>query len=186
MMLKVVRWVRPKMEAYMRIGKMQESASQMGFTFMGLLMVVAISGIALAGVGIVWRQDAQREREKELLFIGDQYRKAILSYYESKPPTGASSQYPKKLEDLLLDKRFPEVKRHLRKLYLNPLKRDKAWRLVFQQGAIVGVYYDSAEEPIKKSGFLSPYESFNGTVKYSDWKFVATGNNRGQTSSSLW
>lgn len=174
------------MVVFTRTGSMSDKASQAGFTFMGLLMVVAISGIALAGVGIVWRQDAQREHEKELLFVGDQYRQAILSYYESKPPTGVSSQYPKKLGDLLLDKRYPSIKRHLRKSYVNPLRRDKDWGVVMQNGFIVGVYYDSEEEPIKKSGFSTQYESFNGARKYSDWKFVATGINQGQTSPLQW
>jgi len=49
----------------------------LGFTYIGVLMLVAISGIGLAGVGIVWHQDTQREREKELLFIGEEYRRRL-------------------------------------------------------------------------------------------------------------
>lgn len=64
------------MALVMQIGKLK----QLGFTYIGVLMLVAIAGIGLAGVGIVWHQDAQREREKELLFIGDEYRQAIGSY----------------------------------------------------------------------------------------------------------
>jgi type II secretory pathway pseudopilin PulG len=174
------------MVAFIQTGSMSDQSKQAGFTFMGLLMVVAISGIALAGVGVVWRQDAQREREKELLFIGDQYRQAIVSYYESKPPTAATAQYPKKLEDLLLDKRFPNIKRHLRQLYVNPFKRDSAWGLVLQKDFIVGVYYDSDDPPIKKAGFSTQYDSFKEAMKYSDWKFVATSNHHVQTSPLKW
>ena len=68
-------------------------AYQLGFTFIGILMVIAISGIGLAGIGIVWHQDTQRENEKELLFIGEQYHQAIVSYYESSP--SGVKQYPK-------------------------------------------------------------------------------------------
>ena len=110
---------------------------QAGFTYMGLLMVVALAGISMAGVGIVWHQDAQREREKELLFIGQAYRNAIGSYYENSPST--AKQFPQTLQDLILDTRFPSVKRHIRQLYADPFARDKDWNFVLQQGKIIGV-----------------------------------------------
>lgn len=138
-----------------------------GFTYIGLLMVMAIAGIGMAGVGIVWHQDAQREREKELLFIGDEYRKAIGSYYE-----GGNKQFPLNLEDLIIDKRLPSIRRHLRKLYVDPMPPNKPWGLVMQQGQIIGVYSLSNEEPIKKTGFQTPYEAFSEAVVYTDWKFI--------------
>jgi type II secretory pathway pseudopilin PulG len=141
-----------------------------GFTYIGILMVMAIVGIGLAGVGIVWHQDAQREREKELLFIGDEFRKAIGSYYEN--TLGATKQYPITLEDLIVDKRFPNIKRHLRKLYIDPIPHHDAWGLVIQQGQIIGIYSTSKQAPIKKTGFLPQYETFGEAVEYSDWKFI--------------
>jgi type II secretory pathway pseudopilin PulG len=145
---------------------------QWGFTYIGLLMVMAIAGIGMAGVGIVWHQDAQREREKELLFIGDEYRKAIGSYYENS--LGEAKQFPPTLEDLVTDKRFPNTKRHLRKLYSDPMALSKPWQLVLQQGQIIGVYSASKQTPIKKVGFQPPYETFGEAVEYSDWKFIYT------------
>jgi type II secretory pathway pseudopilin PulG len=149
---------------------MQIKKKYSGFTYIGVLMLVAISGIGLAGVGIVWHQDAQREREKELLFIGEEYRKAIGSYYENSP--NATKQYPKTLDDLTLDNRFPVTKRHLRKLYADPFSRENAWGLVMQQGLITGVYSTSEQAPIKKTGFLPQYETFGSVEKYSEWKFI--------------
>lgn len=143
-----------------------------GFTYIGVLMLVAISGIGLAGTGVVWHQDAQREREKELLFIGEEFRHAIGSYYESTPDS--AKQYPKKMEDLLLDDRFPVIKRHLRKLYTDPFSVDADWGLVTQQGQIVGVYSVSELSPIKTTGFLPQYEVFGSAKKYSEWKFTYT------------
>jgi type II secretory pathway pseudopilin PulG len=169
MTLVVARRALQKMAANMQIG----SKLQLGFTYMGLLMVVAIAGIGLAGVGIVWHQDAQREREKELLFIGDAYRKAITSYYES---GFGSKQFPASLDDLILDKRSPTIKRHIRKLYADPMvfdsTRDKPWGLVLQQGQIVGVHTLSEDKPVKKSGFSAGDEVFAEAEKYSDWKFI--------------
>lgn len=150
----------------MQIGKYKLT----GFTYIGMLMVMAISGIGMAGVGIVWHQDAQRAHEKELLFIGDEYRKAIGSYYENS--LGDIKQFPATLEDLIIDKRFPSTKRHLRKLYKDPMMFGKSLQLVLQQGQIIGVFSASKEAPIKKIGFQAPYVTFGEATEYSDWKFI--------------
>ena len=142
---------------------------QTGFTYMGVLMLIAIAGIGMAGVGLVWQQNAQRENEKELLFIGDAYRRAIASYYESSP--GAAKQFPISLEDLLLDKRFPDTKRHLRKLYADPIARNTQWGLIKQQTQITGIYSVSKLAPIKKFGFADQYETFSTALEYNEWKF---------------
>jgi type II secretory pathway pseudopilin PulG len=159
----------------MQIGNIQNTKQfQAGFTYMGLLMVVAIAGIGLAGVGIIWSQDAQREREKELLFIGDAYRKAIGSYYESS--LGTNKQFPTSLEELVLDKRFPIIKRHIRQLYADPMMIKEVtkteWGLILQQGRIVGVHTLSEQAPIKKTGFNAGDDTFSEAEKYSDWKFI--------------
>lgn len=144
---------------------------QAGFTYMGLLMIVAIAGIGMAGVGIVWHQESQREREKELLFIGAEYRKAIGSYFESS--SSGDKQYPQTLQDLVLDKRFPNIKRHIRQLYADPFaKENKPWNLVLEQGQIRGVYSTAEIKPIKKFGFASVDESFAEAETYSDWRFI--------------
>ena len=167
----VAHWVLLKTVANMHNGK-QISPKQAGFTYMGLLMVIAIAGIGMAGVGIVWHQESQREREKELLFIGEQYRQAIGSYYENSP--SGTKQYPQTLQDLMLDNRFPNTKRHIRQLYKDPFGYDKNWNLVLQQGKIVGIYSTSALRPIKKLGFAPQYETFGEANKYNEWQFVYT------------
>ena len=150
----------------MLIGKWSR---QTGFTYMGVLMLIAIAGIGMAGVGLVWHQNAQRENEKELLFVGEEYRKAIGSYYESSP--AAVKQFPQSLDDLLLDKRFPNTKRHIRKLYADPDTRNKEWGLIKQQEQITGIYSVSKLAPIKKFGFADQYEIFSTAVEYNEWKF---------------
>ena len=54
--------------------------------------------------------------EAELLYGGNQYRRAIERYYVSGP-----RQFPRALEDLLKDPRKPGTERYLRKLYIDPL-----------------------------------------------------------------
>lgn len=54
-----------------------------GFTYLAVLAMIAIIGIALAVTGEVWHIALKREKERELLFVGDQFRRAINSYYET-------------------------------------------------------------------------------------------------------
>ena len=158
----------------MRIGNnvSYEANTGLGFSYIGLMIFIAISGIALAGVGIVWGQDQQREREKELLFVGEQFRQAIGSYYENTPSN--IKQYPNKLEDLLQDNRLPNLKRHLRKVYNDPITNSSNWGLEIQQSQIIGIYSLSDLKPIKKKGFPNLYQKFSDFSKYSDWKFIYT------------
>jgi type II secretory pathway pseudopilin PulG len=93
----------------------QAPSTQKGFTLLGVLLMVAATGAGLAAIGELASHALQREKEAELLFVGDQYREAIASYYR------AQKTYPGKLDDLLEDKRAPMPRRHIRKLYRDPM-----------------------------------------------------------------
>jgi len=142
-----------------------------GFTYIGILFVVALMGAALVSVAQVWHTHVQRDREAELLFVGNQFRRAIALYYERAP--GGLRQYPKQLEDLLQDPRFPSVQRHLRKLYIDPMTGKSQWGLMkAADGSILGVYSLSEEIPIKTSGFSAQDAAFEDSISYREWKFV--------------
>jgi type II secretory pathway pseudopilin PulG len=145
-----------------------------GFTYIGLMFAIAITGIALAGIGVLWQMEGRREKEKELLFVGEEYRHAIGSYYSKSP--GGDAQFPLKLEDLLLDTRFPNPVRHLRRLYREPMMPDGQWELIRQQGRIIGVVSRSQDLPIKIAGFTPDQEGFEGAVSYTEWRFISNGN----------
>lgn len=147
---------------------------QSGITFLGLLFALAISSIALAGSGVLWHMESRREKEKELLFIGEEYRNAIGSYYDKTP--GEAKQYPEKLQDLLQDKRFPMPVHHLRKLYRDPMTPDGEWELIRQQGRITGVASQSPGRPIKIAGFPAAQQEFEGAGSYAEWRFISSGN----------
>ena len=142
-----------------------------GFTFIGLLVWVAISGLALAALGQVWSTAARRERERELLFVGAQFRDAVGRYYEQSPGV---KQYPRTLEELLQDPRVPVVRRHLRKIYLDPMTGKADWVLVKQGDQLLGVASASVEKPLKSAGFAPADEAFAEAATYSDWRFVYT------------
>jgi hypothetical protein len=111
-----------------------------------------------------------REREAELLHVGEQYRKAIERYYLSGP-----RQYPRALADLLRDPRKPGVERYLRRLYPEPVTGSDEWGIVkAPDGGVMGVHSRSEDKPIKVAGFPLLYQSFEGAKTYADWKFVYT------------
>src|SRR5688572_26278520 len=72
-----------------------------GFTYLGALLAVALMGIASAIAGEVWHTAQMREKEAELLYIGNEYRRAIGQYFESTP--GSAKRYPRELTELLID-----------------------------------------------------------------------------------
>lgn len=137
-----------------------------GFTYIGLLIGVAIMGAVLAAVGPVWHTLVQREHEKDLLFIGNQFRSALNRYYSS------NQRFPMRLEDLIQDDGKLAVKRHLRKIFFDPMTGQAEWGIVkLPNGQIAGVYSLSEEQPLKIAGFRQRDVSFEGKTKYSEWVF---------------
>ena len=146
--------------------------SARGFTFLWVLLAVAFLGIALAAVGTMWATVAQRDREAQLLFVGDAYRNAIASYYNSGP---VAHQLPRDLEDLVDDRRLPQPRRHLRRLYADPMTGRTDWQLSRDpDGGIFGVSSTSQRAPFKRSNFSAQDGQFEGTECLCDWKFEFT------------
>jgi type II secretory pathway pseudopilin PulG len=144
-----------------------------GFTYLALMIAVAVGGAVLAAVGELTSHAQQREKEAELLFVGQQYREAIHAYYERSP--GGAKRYPKKLEDMLADSRYATAQRYLRRPYPDPMTGKAAWGLVeAPDGGIMGVYSLSEAPPIKAGGFSKRDESFSDAARYADWKFFYT------------
>ena len=135
---------------------------------MTVLFIVAIIAAGLALTGQVWQTSASREREAELLFVGNQYRKAIERYYLQ----GPQRQYPRSLEDLLKDPRQPGTVRYLRRLYLDPITEKEFVLVKAPDGGILGVQSESEAAPMKTANFKLRDRTFDGAQKYSDWKFI--------------
>ncbi|MEO7465045.1 MAG: type II secretion system protein [Nitrosospira sp.] len=154
--------------------------AERGFTYIWMLFAVALSGIVLAGAGQVWQTETRREKEVELMFVGEQFRQAIGSYYESSP--GMPKRYPDSLERLLSDNRFPIAKRHLRKFFFDPMTGKAEWGLIRKPGiGITGVHSLSTRKPFKRANFHERYVTFADAAGYYDWKFVYLPGEAGST-----
>ena len=88
---------------------MSAGRPEQGFTLAGALIVTALLGAGAAAYGEIASHAAQREKERELLFVGNQFRQAIGAYYERSP--GGVKRYPHKkgdVTDLLIGDLFKD------------------------------------------------------------------------------
>ncbi|MDR0577162.1 MAG: type II secretion system protein [Candidatus Accumulibacter sp.] len=148
---------------------------QRGFSYVWTLLVVA--GIAVSStlaieVGVT---ATRRDKEKELIAIGRQFRIALARYHAASP-NGAISAYPQSLEQLLRDDRVPGIRRHLRKIFVDPMTGKAEWGLMRVGGRIVGVYSLSEQIPIKQDGFQAEEVYFRGKQRYTEWVFAYPAN----------
>jgi len=66
----------------MRITKDQNPASDRGFMMVALLVGMAIAAIYMTAALPAWRQQAQRVKEEDLIFRGEQYARAIMLFQD--------------------------------------------------------------------------------------------------------
>lgn len=146
---------------------------QYGYSYFGLLFAVALIGLALTGTSLVVRVQQQRQQERQLLFIGQQYLDAIGSYYQATP--GPAKQFPRRMQDLLRDPRSARVTRHLRQPWPDPMTASGSWQLLrTPQGGIAGIRSLSTRHTIKKSGFgrLLLDDLLTGKTSHQGWFFI--------------
>jgi type II secretory pathway pseudopilin PulG len=147
------------------------NAREDGFTYLAMLLFVALIGIGLTATAEVWSTQRQRDKERELVAVGHEIRDAIGQYYRETP--GGASRFPEKLEDLLEDKRYPGIKRHLRRIYRDPMTGSTQWGLVMApEGGIQGVYSLSRDKPLKRTAFSALDFEMEKATSYSGWRFI--------------
>ena len=140
-----------------------------GFTYVGLLVVISLIGLALAAAGQVASTAAQRDREAQLLWVGHQYRAAIRRYFNR------TRGYPHALEELLGGAPDDPVQvRYLRRLYRDPMTNAVDWALLRAPDGvgIIGVASSSRRAPLKTANFDDGDVDFDKATTYGDWQFT--------------
>jgi type II secretory pathway pseudopilin PulG len=145
--------------------------NQRGVALMAVLVMVVIMGLGVGIASSTWKSRVRRSREQELLWRGDQYRRAIASYYHV-AHGGAPGMYPRSLDVLERDQRFLHRVRHIRRLYKDPVTGGDFALIKDASGGITGVRSSSELEPFKKDGFSYEQASFANRKRYSEWEFV--------------
>ena len=154
-----------------------------GFTYLGLLILLAIIGIISATalqVGVVMHR---RAAEEALLDVGREFSRALESYRRATP--AGEPDEPSALQDLLKDSRFPGTVRHLRKLYHDPITGQQEWGILRAEESkqIVGVFSLSEAKPIKIANFDLRLQDFAGKSSYQEWVFTSTQASSGSSGA---
>ena len=144
--------------------------AQAGFAYIWTLLLVAFMGIGSSIGAELYSTSVRRDKERELLFIGHEFRAAIARYHGS--AAAGPQMYPLTLQDLVKDPRFPNAKRHLRRLYADPITGKAEWGLIRVEGRIVGVHSLSQRAPVKVDNFDDHDSGFRHKGRYADWTFV--------------
>jgi type II secretory pathway pseudopilin PulG len=93
--------------------------SQRGYAMAALLVSIAVLMVVMSVAMPVWRTQAKREKEAELIFRGQQYARAINLYTRKMGP----GNFPPSI-DVLVQQRF------LRKKYKDPMTEDGEFELI--------------------------------------------------------
>lgn len=148
---------------------------QGGFTYLGMIILVTVIGLVGAATLKIDALLRRAAAEEELLYVGSAFADALTSYAAA-TPQGQPTQ-PPTLQDLLKDKRSPAVRRHLRKIFIDPMTGSTDWGIVWlgdHQG-VLAVYSKSNAQPLKIANFDPKLVGFDGRQHISDWRFVASG-----------
>ncbi len=140
----------------------------LGFTYIGLLALLALIGLLLAAAGDVASTTERRDREAQLLWVGHEYRAAIGRYWIK------YRRYPLALEDLLgTGTDAPLPARFIRRLYPDPMTNGASWVLLpAPSGGIMGVASSSTRTPLKTRNFDDVDTGFVDATSYGDWQFT--------------
>jgi type II secretory pathway pseudopilin PulG len=149
-----------------------QATRQSGFTYVGLLIFVAVLSLMSSSALRVGMTMQRHQDEQDLLDRGQTLVKALASYMRATP--AGQSRYPKNIEDLLRDPRYPKnVVRHLRTIAVDPMTGKAEWGLLLttDKKGITGFYSLSDAKPWRKS-FMPPFDEFEDKPRYKDWLFT--------------
>ena len=154
---------------------MESTRTDSGFTYVGLIILVAVLGMVGAATLKVNVLLERAEAERDLLDIGAAFTRALQSY-ASATPRGQPPQ-PPTLQELLRDPRFPNPRRHLRKVFVDPITGKPEWGIMYAAGqsGVIGVYSLSPARPFKVANFDPQFQNFENRDHLSDWKFTLSG-----------
>ena len=145
-------------------------SSEKGYTLVAVIVAIGVMSILMAAAAPVWRHVMKREKEKELLFRGNQYIEAIDRYYRK------FGRLPIQLEELLKTK-------CIRKLYTDPMTKDGKWGLINFRGGLPEARRrlpgSESSQPLATNSIIGVYSKskdksifiYQGKSQYNQWKF---------------
>ena len=130
------------MQLHGQAGFTGRSRHETGYAMAALLVALGIMAVMMTVVMPVWKQTAQREKETELVFRGEQYVHAIALFQRK-----TANAYPPNV-DVLVEQRF------LRKKFKDPITNDDFQPIPF--GVAAGTATQAGPQTGGRSGTAQP------------------------------
>lgn len=155
----------------MRPGSAALMRAPRGFAWVVVLLALGLAAAAGAVVAQRWTDRISRDKERQLLQVGDAYARALAAYHAASP--GSDKRYPESLEQLLLDTRFVGTRRHLRRLYADPVTGQPDWVLLRDaRGGIVGLRSRSEKPTWARVAQRLEFTDLPAADRHADWVFT--------------
>lgn len=144
---------------------------QHGYTYIGLLILVAVTATLSAGLLRTGSVVQRHAAEEALLEAGSELANALYSYARATPP--GKNPRPQSIEDLLHDPRFSKITvRHLRRIPLDPMTGQARWgELLSESAPGIDAFYSLSDLQTERTTFTAKYADFVGKPQYRTWLF---------------
>jgi len=144
---------------------------EQGYTYIGLLIGVAVTSTLAAGVLRTGAVVQRRVAEEALLDRGSELGLALYTYSRATP--AGNNPRPQSMGDLLRDPRFPKlIVRHLRRIPVDPMTGQAHWGEVRSDSEPgIDAFYSLSDLQTVRTTFAAKYADFADKPYYSDWQF---------------
>ncbi len=143
-----------------------------GYALITAIIAINIFAIFSLMAASMWQREAGRNNEKELIFRGNQYVRAIENFKKKYPNT-----FPKNIEIL-------EKERFIRKLYTDPVSENGEWNYVMKSrnrrnktffiipSELLSKYIKSYDlYGVSSSSPDESYMEYRSMKRYDEWAF---------------
>ena len=150
---------------------MKKYQAQRGYTYIGLLILVAVTATLSAGLLRTGAVVQRHAAEEALLEAGSELGNALFSYARATPQ--GNNPRPQRIEDLLRDPRFPKIiVRHLRRVPLDPMTGQARWgELLSDSVPGIDAFYSLSDLQTQRTTFKPKYSDFADKRYYREWLF---------------
>lgn len=150
-----------------------QASDDAGYAMAALLVALAVMAVLMTVAMPVWRHEAQREKETELIWRGEQYDRALQLYRRKFNLPGVPSL------DILIQQRF------LRKKYKDPITGTDFELKPVGPGGLTNLppgVQQPAVQPnggpgqliggVRSKSKAKSIRALNGRTKYNEWEFA--------------
>ncbi|MEN8222980.1 MAG: hypothetical protein ABFR36_06935 [Acidobacteriota bacterium] len=143
-----------------------------GYALLTAIIAINIFAIFSLMASSMWQREIGRENERELIFRGNQYVKAITGFRKKHPNT-----FPKDIDIL-------EKEKFIRKLYKDPVSETGEWNFVIKSRnannkTLIIITPDLLPKYSKSYSFIGvasgsineSYMEYRGKNRYDEWAF---------------